>query len=170
MSEEQLQIFSQLWSEERPRFEGRHYRFEELAVSPPPVQQPRFPIWVGGESEPAQRRAAKYGDAWFSYFVKTTPEELTARFARVRGWAAEAGRDPDEVRLCCCRPIEVTADPVPQEDEVLRGSPEQLVEALKRYQGAGVEHIALQFMVGRWPERREQIERFGQEVIPALGG
>jgi probable F420-dependent oxidoreductase len=169
MSEEQLQIFSQLWSEERPRFEGRHYRFEELAVSPPPVQQPRFPIWVGGESEPAQRRAAKYGDAWFSYFVKTTPEELTARFAKVRDWAVEAGRNPDEIKLCCCRPIEVTADPVPQEDEVLRGSPEQLVEALKRYRTAGLEHIALQFMVGRWPERREQIERFGREVIPALG-
>ncbi len=32
-----------------------------------------------------------------------------------------------------------------------------------------VEHMALQFMVGRWPERKEKIERFGQEVLPALG-
>ena len=43
-----------------------------VAVNPRPVQQPRFPIWIGGESEPAQRRAAKYSDAWFSYFVKIT--------------------------------------------------------------------------------------------------
>lgn len=168
LSEEQLQIFSVLWKEERPRFQGRHYRFDEVAVSPRPVQQPRFPIWVGGESERAQRRAARYGDAWFSYFVRTTPAELAARFEKVRGWAVEAGRDPDEIKLCCCRPIEVTAEPVPQEEDALRGTPEQLVDALKPYEAAGVEHMALQFMVGRWPERREQIERFGREVIPSI--
>ncbi|MFQ5857560.1 MAG: LLM class F420-dependent oxidoreductase [Anaerolineae bacterium] len=168
MSNEQLQIFGLLWEEERPRFEGRHYRFDEVAVSPRPVQDPRFPIWVGGESEPAQRRAARYGDAWFSYFVKITPQDLAARFASVRKLAAEAGRDPSEVHLCCCRPIEVTQDPTPQEEDSLRGTPEQLVEALKRYQEVGVEHMSLQFMVGRWPERKVQIERFGREVIPAL--
>ncbi|MBI2089592.1 MAG: TIGR03619 family F420-dependent LLM class oxidoreductase [Deltaproteobacteria bacterium] len=168
MSNEQLEIFNLLWKEERPRFQGRYYRFNEVAVSPKPVQKPRFPIWIGGESEAAQRRAAKYADAWFSYFVKITPQELAARFANVRKWTAEAGRDPAEVHLCCCRPIEVTREPVPQEEDSLRGTPEQLVEALKRHQEIGVEHIALQFMVGRWPERKEQIERFGRDVIPAL--
>jgi probable F420-dependent oxidoreductase len=168
MSEEQLQIFNLLWSEERPSFKGRYYGFDPVAVNPRPVQQPRFPIWIGGESEPAQRRAALYGDAWFSYFVKITADDLAARFAQVRQWATEAGRDPAQIKLCCCRPIEVTADPVPQETDSLRGTPSQLVAAFRRYQDAGVDHIALQFMRGRWPERREQIERFGQEVIPAL--
>jgi probable F420-dependent oxidoreductase len=168
MSNEQLEIFNLLWKEERPRFQGRYYRFNEVAVSPKPVQKPRFPIWIGGESEAAQRRAAKYGDAWFSYFVKITPKELAARFANVRKWTAEAGRDPAEVHVCCCRPIEVTKEPVAQEEDSLRGTPEQLVDALQRYLEIGVEHIALQFMVGRWPERKEQIERFGADVIPAL--
>src|SRR3990172_5047291 len=168
MSEEQLRIFDLLWSEERPRFRGRFYEFDAVAVNPRPVQQPRFPIWMGGESEPAQRRAAKYADAWFSYFVKITADELAARFERVRELATEAGRDPGLIRLCCVRPIEVTDEPVPQEEDSLRGTPEQLAEALRRYQKVGVEHIALQFMRGRWPERREQIEKFGQEVIPSL--
>jgi len=168
MSEEQLQIFNLLWKEERPHFEGRYYRFGEVAVNPRPVQQPRFPIWIGGESEAAQRRAAKYGDAWFSYFVKTTAEELTARFRQLQQWATEAGRDPGSVKLCSVRPIDVTAEPVPQEADSLRGTPEQLVEALRRFEDVGVEHMALQFHRGRWPERREQIERFGREVIPAL--
>ncbi len=168
MSEEQLQIFNLLWSEERPSFQGRHYQFPAVAVNPRPVQQPRFPIWVGGESEAARRRAGRYADAWFSYFVKITPEDLAARFGQVREFAAEAGRDPDEVKLCCCRPVEVTAEPVPQTEEDLRGTPEQLVEALKRYEAVGVQHMALQFMVGRWPERKEQIQRFGEEAIPAL--
>ncbi len=168
MSNEQLEIFNLLWKEERPRFQGRYYHFDEVAVSPKPVQKPRFPIWIGGESEAAQRRAGKYGDAWFSYFVKITPQDLTARFANVRQSAAGVGRDPTAINLCCCRPVEVTREPVPQEEDTLRGTPEQLIEALKRYQEIGVAHIALQFMVGRWPERKQQIERFGKEVLPAL--
>ena len=169
MSEEQLQIFNLLWSEERPEFHGRYYDFEAVAVNPVPVQQPRFPIWIGGESEPAQRRAAKYADAWFSYFVRITAADLGARFEQVQRWAADAGRAPGAVSLCCVRPIEVTDDPVPQEADTLRGTPAQLVEALRAYADVGVEHMALQFMRGRWPERKQQIERFGQEVIPALG-
>jgi len=170
MSNEQLQIFNLLWKEERPRFEGRYYRFDEVAVSPKPVQKPRFPIWTGGESEAAQKRAAKYGDAWFSYFVKITPQELASRFANVRKLAAEAGRDPATVHFCCCRPIDITSAPVPQEEDTLKGTPEQLIEALKRFKEIGVEHMALQFMVGRWPERKEKIEQFGKEVLPALKG
>jgi len=170
MSNEQLQIFNLLWKEERPRFEGRYYRFDEVAVSPKPVQKPRFPIWTGGESEAAQKRAAKYGDAWFSYFVKITPPELASRFANVRKLAAEAGRDPATVHFCCCRPIDITPAPVPQEEDTLKGTPEQLIEALKRFKEIGVEHMALQFMVGRWPERKEKIEQFGREVLPALRG
>jgi probable F420-dependent oxidoreductase len=168
MSEEQLQIFDLLWSTERPSFAGRYYQFPEIAVNPRPVQQPRFPIWVGGESEAAQRRAARHGDAWFSYFVNITAPDLAERFGRVREWTAEAGRDPSAVKFCCVRPIEVTAEPVAQAEDTLRGSPAQLVDALRRFEDVGVEHMALQFMRGRWPERRDQIERFGQEVIPAL--
>src|SRR3990172_8592910 len=84
MSEEQLQIFNLLWAEERPSFNGRFYQFEPVAVNPRPVQQPRFPIWIGGESAPAQRRAAKYSDAWFSYFVRISAPELAVRYGQVR--------------------------------------------------------------------------------------
>jgi probable F420-dependent oxidoreductase len=170
MSNEQLQIFNTLWKEERPSFHGKHYNFDPVSVSPKPVQQPRFPIWQGGESEPAQKRAATYADAWFSYFVKITPQEMAAKYANVRKFAKEAGRNPDDVKLCCCRPVEITQQPVPQKDDTLEGTPEQLIAALKRFKEIGVQHMALQFMVGRWPERKVKIERFAKEVMPALRG
>jgi alkanesulfonate monooxygenase SsuD/methylene tetrahydromethanopterin reductase-like flavin-dependent oxidoreductase (luciferase family) len=139
-----------------------------VGFSPKPLQQPRIPIWVGGEGTRAQRRAARYGDAWFPYFVRMTPRELAARFDNVRRWAREAGRDPERIGLSCCLPVELTPEPVPQEDDRLMGSPEQLTVALRAYGKIGVEHMALQFMVPRWPERREQIERFAGEVMPAI--
>jgi probable F420-dependent oxidoreductase len=166
--EEQLRTVSVLWEEERSRFEGRYYRFGEIAFNPKPFQKPRIPIWVGGEGEPAQRRAAAYGDAWFPYFVRITPRELVRRFDNVRRLAAEGGRSPDQIRLSCCLPIELTKDPVPQEEDRLVGNPEQVAAALRAFKQIGVEHIGLQFMVPHWPERREQIARFAREVMPAL--
>ncbi len=168
LSDEQLDIINLLWKEERPRFEGRYYRFGEIAFYPKPFQKARIPIWVGGEGARAQRRAALYGDAWFPYFVRITPRELRRRFDNIRRLAGEAGRDPDMIRLACCLPIEVSREPVPQEEDRLRGTPDQLIKALEGYRGIGVEHVALQFMVPHWPERMEQIERFAQGVMPSF--
>ncbi len=168
MTDEQLQILSSLWTEEHISYNGQFYRFQDLAFYPKPVQQPRIPIWVGGEGSAAQRRTAKYGDAWFPYYVAITPAELRAGYENTLRLAAEAGRDPAQVKLTCCLGIEVTREPVPQDESRLRGSPEQLVEALRAYRDIGVEHIALQFIVPRWPDRVEQIERFAQEVMPHL--
>lgn len=168
IADEQLQVVERLWADPRPRFEGRYYRFDEMGFAPKPLQQPRIPVWIGGEGERAQRRAARYGDAWFPYFVRITPRELGARFDRVRRWAGELGRDAERVSLACCLPIELGERPVPQEEDQLAGTPEQLVEALARFKAVGVTHLALQFMVPHWPERLAQIERFSREVMPAL--
>lgn len=168
LADEQLEVVGRLWTEERPRFAGRYYRFPEVGFAPKPFQHPRIPLWVGGEGEAAQRRAGRYGDAWFPYFVRITPGELRARFERVRQAAGAAGRDPAAVALCCCLPVELTRDPVDQEPDRLRGTPEQLLGGLRGFQAVGVQHVALQFMVGRWPERLEQIERFAREVLPRL--
>jgi len=166
MTDEQLQILSSLWTEEHISYNGQFYRFQDLAFYPKPVQQPRIPIWVGGEGSAAQRRTAKYGDAWFPYYVTITPAELRAGYENTLRLTAEAGRDPAQVKLTCCRSIEVTRESVPQDESRLRGSPEQLVEALRAYRDIGVDHLALQFTVPRWPDRVEQIERFAQEVMP----
>jgi probable F420-dependent oxidoreductase len=168
ISDEQLDIINLLWKEERPRFAGYHYRFDEIAFYPKPFEKPRIPIWVGGEGVRAQQRAASYGDAWFPSFVRITPRELRKRFDNIRRSAAEAGRNPEKIGLACCLPIEVSREPLPQEEDRLRGACDQLAKALKGYQEIGVEHIALQFMIPHWPERMEQIERFASEVIPVL--
>ena len=167
ITDEQLEAVRMLLSQEHCTFEGRHYRFRDVSFHPK-AWQARLPIWVGGEGEPARRRAGRYGDAWFPYFVDITPEELRAAHEDVRAAAREAGRDADHVALTCCSAIEVTDNNVTQDPRRLRGSPPQLVEALRHYYRAGVEHVALQFTVPRWPDRRAQIERFAAEVMPSL--
>jgi alkanesulfonate monooxygenase SsuD/methylene tetrahydromethanopterin reductase-like flavin-dependent oxidoreductase (luciferase family) len=127
-------------------------------------------VWCGGESQAAQQRAARYADAWFSYFVTITAEEMGRKFKEVQALAGTVGRDPSlgPVGLACCRPIELTEKPVAQRPDTLEGTPDQLVAALRTFKDVGVQHMALQFMVGKWPERRAKIERFAKEVMPAL--
>jgi probable F420-dependent oxidoreductase len=164
MTDEQLEIVEKLWNEEHISYEGQFYSIQDVAFYPKPIQ--RIPIWIGGEGMAAMRRTAKYGDAWFPYYIDITAAQLRERFDTIRRMAAEAGRNPDQIQLACCRAIEVTREAVPQEETRLRGTPEQLIEALNAYREAGVDHIALQFMVPRWPDRVEQIERFASEVMP----
>jgi probable F420-dependent oxidoreductase len=160
VAEEQLAVARNLFTETHCSFSGERYAYDDIAFYP----KSSMPVWCGGESRGAQRRAGAHGDAWFPYFARVTPSELSERFARVQGAAADAGRDPDTVKLNCCLSVEVTAAPVAQEPDRLRGTPEQVAEAVSRFADVGVEHLALQFLVGRYPERLEQMER----LMPVL--
>ncbi len=167
-TDEQLEVLKEVWSTEHSSFSGEFYRFEDVSFLPKSRRPEGIPVWIGGEGRRAQRRAGRYGDAWFPYFVRIEPDELAARFDNARRHAEEAGRSPESLRLNCCLPIEVTREPVPQEPDRLAGTPAQLADAIARYRSAGVEHLALQFMVPRWPDRLEQMQRFAEETLPHL--
>jgi probable F420-dependent oxidoreductase len=162
VAEEQIRVARNLFSEEHCSFHGEHYSYEDIAFYP----KSRTPIWCGGESRNAQRRAGRLGDAWFPYFARVTPDDLGRRYETVREAAEAAGRDPDEVKLNCCLSVEVTDEPTQQEPDRLRGTPEQVAEALERFADVGVEHVALQFLVGRYPERVAQMEQLAPVIMP----
>ena len=82
----------------------------------------------------------------------------------MREAAKAAGRDPDQVTLNTCLSVEVTDDEVEQEPDILRGTPEQIADALARFEDIGVGHVALQFLVGRYPERLAQMERLAPVI------
>jgi probable F420-dependent oxidoreductase len=165
VADEQLEIAHNLFSEAHCSHSGEHYRYDDIAFYPKAYEAP-IPIWCGGESKGAQRRAGRYGDAWFPYFARITPDELSTRFDHVRQAAQDAGRDPDHINLNACLSLEVTDEPVEQEPDRLRGTPEQVAEALAKFEDKGVEHVALQFLVGRYPERLAQMER----LMPVIAG
>ena len=98
---------------------------------------------------------------------------MREKYDLVRRTAEEHGRDPDDVRLNCCLPVEITDAEVEQEPDLLRGTAEQVGAALEGFRDIGVEHIGLQFLVGRYPERVEQMRKLSQAVIgpgPAVAG
>ncbi len=61
---ESLEVLQRLWTEPKVNFSGTYYQLDDIGMLPAPKQQPHPPIWVGGRSEGALKRAAKYGQAW----------------------------------------------------------------------------------------------------------
>ncbi len=64
MTDEYLEAIKLLWTEDLASFEGEYISFDEVHTAPRPVQQPHPPIWVGGPSAAAMRRAVRHGSAW----------------------------------------------------------------------------------------------------------
>jgi probable F420-dependent oxidoreductase len=101
-TDEFLRAFKALWTEDSPRFEGKYTRFANIVLAPKPVQKPHPPIWVGGESPPALRRAARFGDTWYpigtsrQYPMDSLPR-LRVGIARLRQFAEQGRREPGSV-------------------------------------------------------------------------
>jgi probable F420-dependent oxidoreductase len=92
-TDEGLEIVRRLWTEDRVDFEGVHYRLTGASISPKPVQA-ELPMWIGGGSEGAIRRTAKYGTGWQA--GPETPEQAAQVIAAIKSATAEAGRTIDD--------------------------------------------------------------------------
>jgi probable F420-dependent oxidoreductase len=104
VTDEYMMACKELWTKEAPTFDGKYAKFSNVTFRPKPVQTPHPPIWIGGESGPALRRTARYGDAW--YPIGTNPQHpmntvtrYKAGIARVPKLTQDAGRDPAAVAL-----------------------------------------------------------------------
>src|SRR5262245_7564491 len=90
---EAIDVVRTLWRDSPASFHGRFPSFDGVSLDPKPVQQPGPPIWIGGRSDAALRRAARQGDGWISYVVHAARYAQSA--ARIREEADRAGRRLD---------------------------------------------------------------------------
>jgi probable F420-dependent oxidoreductase len=91
--EEQLEVMRLLWTRELVTYEGQWHRVPDAGIKPLPVQQP-IPVWMGGESEPALRRAARLADGWITLQTFRPGPAAQHTVDRLHGLVREAGRDP----------------------------------------------------------------------------
>ena len=78
MADEYLAAIIALWTQDSPEFEGKYVSFRNVGFEPKPVQKPHLPIWMGGDSDAALRRAARFASGWFVSF-RTKPEDIPGR-------------------------------------------------------------------------------------------
>ena len=180
---EGVNLMKALWTEPRVTFHGEFWQLENAPMEPKPFQKPYPPLWFGGASEPALRRAVRMGDGFFGAGSSTT-----ARFAEqvqiVRGALAEAGQAADSFPIAKRVYIGIDDDTERARDrmnaalEGIYGQRVPVIEAaafagpvadcvreVNQVAAAGAELILFTALF----DQREQMERLAAEVLPKLG-
>ncbi len=185
--EEAIQALRALWRPDGEPFEGSFYSTSGMRLEPAPARAGGPPIWVGSwGSDAGLRRVARLGDGWLASAYNTSPSGFAEAWAKLREQLPLHGKDPETFPNALAtmmfrvehdpkaarRALEwwvgpaLGRDPDELGDRLLVASAEECAERLNRYTEAGVRRVFL------WPvgEPIEQLERFGEEVLPALGG
>jgi alkanesulfonate monooxygenase SsuD/methylene tetrahydromethanopterin reductase-like flavin-dependent oxidoreductase (luciferase family) len=172
MSDEMLQIFRLLWTAEHPEFHGKFYEFDGIAFFPKPLQNP-LPIWVGGHSKRAIRRAVAYGQAWHP--TRQTPEYVAAHLPYLRQEAERAGRDPRSILVSLKRSLHIT-DAAPSENVAFRsgnaviGTTQDVIDDARRCQDIGIQQLTYDFRTDDIAAQIAMMERLAERVLPAVAG
>jgi len=181
-TDEAIRIMRLLWAENEVTFRGEFWRLERITVLPKPVQQP-MPLWIGGNSEAAMRRAGRLGDGWIPSFIP--PDAFRIGVAKTQAFAAEAGREvpADHFGALCyfhldddaatARAAAMPFVPRGRVDEptlercTAFGPSELLRERLEQYVAAGASKFILRPMCE--PDRMlDQLARLSDEIVPAF--
>ncbi|MDR7486610.1 MAG: TIGR03619 family F420-dependent LLM class oxidoreductase [Armatimonadota bacterium] len=195
MLEEGIAALRELFTARRSTFRGRYYAFEDVELSPKPLQDP-LPIYVGGNSPRHHRRVAQYADGWLP--AALTPDEVAAGLAAIRTAAAAAGRDPARLEVA----LQVVVSMAPTRDAAverflgsqlykhlvslggstmrglavetfaarnLLGTPDEICRQVEAYRAAGVTHLAgLLFVANTVEEFLASQRLFAREVMAAF--
>jgi probable F420-dependent oxidoreductase len=168
LTNECIAIIKELWTNEDPSYHSQRWNFSDLKFSPKPLQKPHIPIWVGGASPGAMRRAGTMGDGWHPSGVSAEDYSISRR--NIQELALAAGRDPES--LTWSARVEVEAHGAPSSDRAasrarISGSNvDQMIAGISAYQTAGVEHIVLALNTGEVARITELMKTIAQRVIP----
>ena len=188
--EEMLPIIKGLNTGQPFSFEGRHFQLDDVVMLPTPVQPGGVPVYLGvhwhgrGDGQGAQRerqarRAASLADGVIS--ISATPDEFTELMATVRGYAAESGRNPDDMAAVMYLTVNLDDDRARAEAEATDwllgyyganiwgdrwgpfGGADRVRERIHAYAAAGADQIVVRFASYR---QEEQMQTFLEQVAP----
>ncbi|TXS76654.1 LLM class F420-dependent oxidoreductase [Streptomyces sp. me109] len=155
-----------LGPDEFPEHHGKLYDFAGLGQRPRPAQ-PHVPLWVGGSSPAAVRRAALKADGWLPQ--GDPRERLPEQIATLRRLREEAGVRAPLTVGAITEPLYVGEPGWATGRRTLSGPPEVLAASLREYRAMGVDQIQVRFRSRGSGELVDQMDAFGAEVAPLLG-
>jgi probable F420-dependent oxidoreductase len=171
-TDEYLRAFRALWTEDNPTLSGRYVNFANVIFRPQPLQ-PKLPVWVGGESWPALRRAARFGDAWYpvsnnQQIPLNTPARLAAGVERLARTAEKEGRDPASIDVAYLWFVPVQwSEQTPADGARLMftGNSSAMQDDVAALARAGAKHIIVLLQAPTREETLDRLQRFAEDVM-----
>lgn len=160
-TDEYVRVIRKLWTAEEPSFTGKYHQIPKSIFLPKPLQKPHPPIWIGGNSKRALRRAAELGDGWHPT-QRVKPSAMAEEIQCLSSLAEKAGRFPDSVQATLRWNVSGLTRTF---------SVNEVAETLRQYQQAGVRHVCFDFNIPQPSSCSAVLEAMGRlmrEAIPQL--
>ena len=179
-ADEAMVVMRRLWSEDGVTHHGEFFTLDNITIEPKPVQAPMMPLWVGGRSRAAARRAGRLGDGWL--VSSATPDEVREGAELVFSTAVEHGREVERDHIGTLIGFYIAAN----DEEAVRvgepfitrarpdahftqynalGTPEHVVETIKHYLEAGASKFVVRPLCS--PDQAiAQLDLLGRKVLP----
>ena len=180
-ADEALELVGRLWHEEEVSFQGEFYQYEGVSIAPRPAN-PRIPLWIGGSSEVAMKRTARYGTGWLGGI--DTPEQAAVIVAGIKAALAETGRaiDEDHYGASFLFRFGSMDDPIvsatakgfgsrlaqPVDRYLVAGDADAMIARINEFLGAGCQKFVMLPMASGSEDMMEQTRRFIDEILPAF--
>jgi probable F420-dependent oxidoreductase len=170
LTNECIAIMKELWTNPNPSYHSRRWNFSGLKFSPKPAQKPHIPLWIGGPSPGALKRAATLGDGWHPSGVSAEDYSISRR--EIEKLARAAGRDPQWLTWSARVQVEAHGSPssgrAASRARIPGNDADRMMAGIAAYQNAGVEHIVLALNTGDVDRIGGMMEVIARRVIAEL--
>lgn len=164
-TDEVIDVVRAAFDSEYPDVETKQFKVHDAGMSPRP-RQSHVPIWVGGSSKPALRRAAERGDGWLP---QGTPRDQMRDSISFLLEHRKKTRGDDPIDLGVVTEMLYVGEPGWDVGaHTLSGKPEHIAGRLREFGDMGVNHLQVRFRNRTLQELLDQIDAFGSEVAPLL--
>ncbi len=182
-TDEAIAVLRRLWTERPASHRGACFAFDDVTIEPPPRQPGGPPIWIGGRSPAALRRAAQLGDGWLAYF--TSPTRFARDWGEIERQAEATGRDPATLTPALTSGVAIRAtgqaareamarhltarygqpfEPERVASLAIAGSPAECVDRVGEFCAAGVRHFSF-LLTGPAEAALEEAEALYETVV-----
>lgn len=171
VTDEYIRVFRELWTHDHPSFQGRYCRFSEIKFLPKSARKTRVPIWIGGHSKRALRRAAELGDGWHPIggvpTARLEPEDLSMDLETLARYAEKAGRNPREITVAFKASLyDPKMETVPGRRRRFTGNAEEIASDVRAYKNVGVDCLIFDVRSPDAVQILERMEWLAKEVLP----
>ena len=171
VTDEYIRAYRELWTSDRPRFKGEFVNFADLIFLPKPVQK-TIPIWIGGHSKAALKRAGELGDGWHPIggvpTIPLEPEDVKKDLATMSAYAVKAGRDPKTIHVALKGSLFDKEKKIAERRRRFMGSAAEIADDIREYGAAGVNTMIFDVRRPSSAETLERMEWMAKEVYPKV--
>ena len=164
-SDEAIRIMRACWRDERTRFHGRYFSFDDVGCFPKPFRGD-IPIWMGGHSKPALRRIVALADGWHAAFP--TAAGLEAGLSALREECARQKRPFDELSITLRAGLAIRTSSGDPDRKALQGTPAEIVDDLRGFKALGVSHVLMEASYRDLGQMTRTFEAFARDIRPQV--